>query len=346
MNIQNYTNYLMSTIKPWAKIVSGGREINCRCMYCADSKTMSHGHFYIKIPLNEEDISVFNCVKCHAAGVVTPEKIIEWGLSFDGGIIQNIADTNQQYKKKNGNKFSTTTMYNLWNPLDITEDDLTKFKLKYISNRLGFPWTLRNCIDNKIILNLNDLLKVNHLNGTRDPRIIQTLDSNFIGFISYDNAFCNMRNLDIGEVYKTINKRYINYNIYDQLDNTRKFYLLPTTIYPNSLNPIKIHIAEGPFDILSIKYNISKEIENNIYIGITGSGYKGILRFLLTELGLINIELHLYPDNDMKENVIYDLCQFLYPFPFPIYKHSNIYPGEKDFGVPINRIDMRTERIR
>lgn len=346
MNVEYYKNYLLSTIKPWAKVVSGGREINCRCMYCADSTNASHGHFYIKIPKDENDISVFNCVKCHVSGIVTPDKLIQWGMNYDNTVVQQISYTNQNYKKKNGNKFNDAVIYNLFNPYNITVDKLTQYKMDYISKRLGIPWGLPECIENKVILNLNDLIKSNQLNITRDPRIVEALDSNFLGFISYDNAFCNMRNLELGEVYKTIDKRYINYNIYDQLDNTHKFYIPPVNINPNSYMPIKIHIAEGPFDILSIKYNLVRELDNNIYIGITGSGYKGILRFILTELALINIELHLYPDNDMKPNVIYDLCEFLRPFQFPIYVHHNDYPGEKDFGVPRGRIKERIERIK
>lgn len=346
MNIEYYKNYLLSTIKPWAKVVSGGREINCRCMYCADSNTITHGHFYIKIPQNDNDLPVFNCVKCHTSGIVTPNKLIEWGLIFNGEVTQYLTNTITKAKKKYGNKFNDAIIYQIYNPSNITIDKLTQFKLNYISNRLGIPWDIQSCIDNKIILNLMDLIRVNKLSVTRDERIVQSLDANFIGFISYDNAFCNMRNLEIHEVYKTINKRYINYNLFDKQDNTRKFYILPVSINPNSLKPIKIHIAEGPFDILSIKYNLVKDFDNNIFIGITGSGYKGVLRFILAELALINIELHLYPDNDMKPNVINDLCQFLAPFQFPIYKHSNDYIGEKDFGVPINRIQERIEKIK
>ena len=50
MNGEEYKNFLMTYIKPWARPASGGRVINCRCFYCADSKTYNHGHFYISIP--------------------------------------------------------------------------------------------------------------------------------------------------------------------------------------------------------------------------------------------------------------------------------------------------------
>lgn len=70
MNISEYKNFLLQNIQPWAKEASGGREINCRCFYCPDSKTRSKGHMYIKIPQSENDISTFYCQKCKTTGIV------------------------------------------------------------------------------------------------------------------------------------------------------------------------------------------------------------------------------------------------------------------------------------
>ena len=95
-------------------------------------------------------------------------------------------------------------------------------------------------------------MESNKLEPTRYPNIIDQLDHGFLGFLSYDNAFINMRNLDIvKDIYEGINRRYINYNIFNKYDNTNKFYVIPTNI--NMEYPIKLHIAEGPFDALSIK---------------------------------------------------------------------------------------------
>ena len=83
MNAEDYNNFLLSNIKPFARRVSGGREINCRCFYCSDSKNQNKGHFYIScLSDNSNAPSLYNCVKCHSKGIVTHSKLLEWGL-FD-----------------------------------------------------------------------------------------------------------------------------------------------------------------------------------------------------------------------------------------------------------------------
>ena len=33
-----------------------------------------------------------------------------------------------------------------------------------------------------------------------------------------------------GKVYKTVDKRYVNYNIFNTMDNSMRFYLIPVSI--------------------------------------------------------------------------------------------------------------------
>lgn len=344
MNAEDYNNFLLSNIKPFARRVSGGREINCRCFYCSDSKNQNKGHFYIScLSDNSNAPSLYNCVKCHSKGIVTHSKLLEWGL-FDPEISSQLFQYNTKILSLSENrKFRDSEIYNISNTI-ISEDDLSKYKLKYINNRLGTNLSFKDCIDNKIVLNLKDLLESNKLEPTRYPNIIDQLDRGFLGFLSYDNAFINMRNLDIvKDIYEGINRRYINYNIFDKYDNTNKFYVIPTSI--NMEYPIKLHIAEGPFDALSIKYNLVKEPFNNIYVAIEGSGYFGIIRTFITKLMLINVEIHVYADNDIERDTIVNIANFIRVFNIPLYLHRNLFPGEKDFGVPIDKINEYIEPI-
>ena len=65
MDIERFTNFLLSKL-PKAKQVSGGKEINCRCPYCPDSKNPNKGHFYISVPQSKNELSFFHCKKCQA----------------------------------------------------------------------------------------------------------------------------------------------------------------------------------------------------------------------------------------------------------------------------------------
>lgn len=338
MNEEQYKWFLKNHIKPWARLVSGGREINCRCFYCRDSDDERHGHFYINVDLSGNKPSLYNCFKCHAKGVVTPNKLLEWGL-FDQDLSIDLARYNKKIMNLSQNmKYNDKAKYYL-NNYNIKDDSLSLLKLNYINNRLGTNLTFQDCIEKKILLNLSDLLATNNVKLTRHQNIVEQLDKNFLGFISYDNAFINMRNLDIGEVYITIAKRYVNYNIFDKYDNTCKFYVIPNQINPLSIEPIKIHIAEGPFDILSILYNMNDGIMgNNIYAAATGSGYESLLRFLLLNLQLINVEVHLYPDADIPDYKITRIKKNLFLDKVNFYIHRNTYPGEKDFGVRKEKI--------
>lgn len=343
LDSNTYIEFLCEHIKPFAIPVSGRKEVNCRCFYCADSANMRKGHFYISAP-KEDEPSYFYCQKCHSQGIVTNSKLIEWGI-FDSQMGIEITQYNTRVLSLTKNKkFLSGSIYNIKNTI-ITEDDLTTYKLRYINERLKTQLTFGNCLQNKIVLNLKDLLKENRLQPTRHPNIVEQLDSCFLGFLSFDNAFLNMRNLEIKEVYHSIDKRYINYDIFGKYDNTMKFYVLPNQINLLDPSPIKLHLAEGPFDILSIKYNLIGESDRDIFVSVTGSSYKGCIRHFITTMGLYNLEVHIYKDNDQGMHQINDIGNLLKYFGIPLYMHVNAYPGEKDYGVPRNRIQDNIMRI-
>lgn len=343
LNSEEYIEFLTSNIKPFAIPVSGRKEVNCRCFYCADSSNQRKGHFYISVP-KEDEPSCFYCQKCHAQGIVTNDKLIEWGI-FNSKMGVDLTRYNAKVLSLTKNKkFAYGEIYNIKNTF-ITDDKLSLFKLKYINNRIGTNITLQDCISNKIVLNIKDLIQQNNLELTRHPNIVDQLDANFLGFLSFDNAFLNMRNLEIREVYHTIDKRYINYNIFNKYDNTMNFYVLPTNIDLYDTSPVKLHLAEGPFDILSIKYNLVGNDKRSIFAAIGGSSYKSCIRYFLTHMGLYNLEVHIYMDNDQNMNQMYYISELLNYFNTPLYIHNNSYPGEKDYGVTPDRIIDNIRKI-
>ena len=193
-----------------------------------------------------------------------------------------------------------------------------------------------------------DLLEENKIQKfTREHNVLNDLDREFIGFLSKDNAFLNMRRTcPEGRVYSSIDKRYVNYKIFEKMDTTQRFYTIPTIINLNSPERIKLHIAEGPFDILSIYLNC-RRMEPGIYTSIAGSNYIGLILYFLIEMKLPYIELHLYPDNDKLGSMdrMKSIARKIPDRSIPIYIHKNNFEGEKDFGVPLNRIMENTMRI-
>lgn len=336
INSDYYKNYLKQNL-PVAKEASGGKEVYCKCRYCNDGKSSDHGHMYISIPRDIGDISVYYCQKCHSSGIVDNRTLIDWGI-YSPEIAEyllnkiNTGDRNKvdRYKEKR---------YNTLN--GVIDYELSESKISYLYQRLGIRFSEYQIIQSNIILNLKDILYINNINNfTRNYNIIEELNRYFIGFLSYDKNYINMRRI-VGEgvVNNYIDKRYINYNIYNSKNTNGKFYILKCNIDVNTNLRIPVHIAEGPIDILSIKYNLDRDF--GIFAAVTGSGYKGLIQNIMNSYRVYFIEIHIYPDNDIHgdDNIMIDLKRFLSLYNIPLYIHRNTYNGEKDFGVPKNRIN-------
>jgi hypothetical protein len=338
MNSKAYREFLLRSI-PRAKSVSGGREVLCRCFYCPDSKDITHAHFYISIPESKDEPSLYNCVKCHACGMVTNRTFLDWGI-YDDTIAEDLVKHNKNINPNVKKQFTEDYTYRLSNKF-ISNDSISIQKLEYINKRLGTNLTMYDMERLKIVLNLKDLLSSNDIQTyTRDKNVIDQLDKNFLGFISSDNAFLNLRRVcDEGVLYKKIDKRYINYSIFNKKTTISNYYAIPNNVDLSQPERTKIHITEGPFDILSIYENL-RHRENGIYIAIGGSNYYGTILNIISKYKIPYCEIHIYPDNDGpgSNSKMEFIRTKLNSISIPVIIHRNIMNGEKDFGVPLNRI--------
>lgn len=346
MNVERYKELLLSRMEN-AHLVSGGKQINCRCKECGDSIHKKSAHFYISIPHNETEPSLYYCHKCGTSGIVSYKKLIEWDI-FDQEVALDLENYNKTISilPKNNKYLGSKTYYLAHTYTKI--DEKSEFKRQYICNRIGYDLSYNDLSNLKIILNLMDILEENRIQKfTRDHNILNDLDREFVGFLSKDNAFLNMRRTcPEGRVYQSIDKRYVNYKIFDKIDTSQRFYTVPTLVNLNSPNRIKLHIAEGPFDILSIFLNC-RRMEEGIYTSIAGSNYLGLILYFLIDMQLPYIELHLYPDNDKFGSMdrMRSIVRKIPDQSIPVYIHKNNYSGEKDFGVPLNRINESIMRL-
>lgn len=346
-NPDEYANFLLNKMDN-AKLVSGGKEIQCRCKECSDSINTSSAHMYISIPRDGKSPSLYHCFKCNNAGIVTYRKLIEWSI-YDQTIASKLLSYNSTISSYSRNSKYFSFNNNILSHRNITLDEKSEEKRKYICNRIGYDLSYKDLCDLKIILNLKDLLQENNITKfTRDYNILNELDREFIGFLSIDNNFVNLRRVcEEGLLYKSIDRRYINYKIYDLFDTSKRFYTIPVNYNINSAGRVPLHIAEGPFDILSVYLNLRNR-EPGIYTSIAGNNYNGLILFFMMDLQIPNIELHLYPDNDKYgsiERMVYIANRIPDPN-IPVYLHYNTFKGEKDFGVPSSRINEIIRKIK
>jgi hypothetical protein len=285
----------------------------------------------------EKDPGFYYCHLCNCFGAISYRKLIDWSI-FDADLANELLIHNSvvtgsvKYRKiQHGKAFRVYNDY-------IKNDQLSMEKKIYINNRLGTNLTDKDFMQLKIVINLNDLLERNHITTyTRDVGIVSDLDKAFVGFLSLDNGFVTLRKLDDRMVYKSIDSRYVNYRIFDKSDTSERFYVVPQVIDLLQPQRIKLHIAEGAFDILSIYLNVRKR-EPGIYATVSGSNYSSIISYFMIEKQLPNLEVHLYPDNDQKQWKMDRIIREYYPYQIPIYIHRNVAPNEKDFGVSPDRI--------
>lgn len=342
MNRDEYRAFLLRVMQG-ATVESGGDEVVCKCKYCADK--IDHHHMYISIPRSENELSFFNCFLCHSGGVVTYKRLMEWGI-FDEDWNLELTRHNANAAKNNVSAFRYLSEVGIYNTVPFNLDnESNRAKLSYINDRLGTNLSIEEATSNGIVLNLIDTLNYNRISTlTRDPRVVKSLSDYFVGFLSCDKNYVNLRRIiEPGHLYEGIDKKYINYNIHGKKDSTLKFITAPTAI--DLIKPVKVHVAEGAFDMLSVKYNLRRDLDNIIYGAATGNTYKGFIKYLITMVGIMNMELHLYLDNDDAGRfTLTDLLNEMQVFNFPIFIHYNTIG--KDMGVPLSQIKEGIEQIK
>ena len=327
--------FLLANVRN-AKLASGGREIVGRCHMCLDSPDPNKTHLYISLGDNTKP-PMFHCFLCQESGLVDGKFLRSLNI-YDPNLISDVNSEISKMSRQVGNQIYNNTVVQLNHYCNYNKDELTATKLSYVNNRLGLSLSYKDLNNLKIVLNISDLLRINRITQyTRYPNIMEELDNNFIGFLSADNCYLNMRNLNLFQESENVKMRYINYNIFGKADNSARYYIIPTEVDLTSPEPINIHIAEGPFDILSIALNVNNGIGNNIYMAIGGKAYLNAIKYFIEKLGLINVIINIYIDNDIDTRSIYNIINYLSPFRITFRVFRNGFEGEKDFGVPFDK---------
>lgn len=333
--------YLVDNFR--AKLASGGREVVKRCHICGDSRDPSDAHMYIG--LRPDGKIAYNCFKCNAGGLVTRQFLKDLAC-YDENLItmcetQNKAsgDSKATYSGKLGNINYRKLL------LPISTNEYAMKKLNYISNRFGMIFNPQDAARFKIILNLKDFLNINSIDRyTRHPDAVDALDKFFIGFLSMDNRYVMMRRLiPEGKLPEFIDYRYVNYDITGSQSQGIKYYAIPNIV--DISRPVEIHMAEGAFDILSAYFFVAPMGTNAAFVAIGGKAYENAVKFLITQYGFAGFILHIYADADVDDRMFAKIKNMLAPFNIPVYIHRNRTPGEKDFGVSMDKIQEQKYKL-
>ena len=315
---------------------SANNQVQIRCPYCGDSRNRLHGHFSIKIDENSDSLMVYRCFRCSESGILTSQVMEDIGAPLsieDAKVLDTLNRPNSKstYGRQRPLNYKVPVIIN---PID------SKIKIGYLNERLGIEFTPEMIQESKIILSIMDFFSENkikipdHIN----PKLIKIIEENYIGFLSANNNKITFRRIVDNDQLN----RYIKLSIDPYNTSPNNFYSIKNPgmdlLY---IEPVHIHIAEGTFDILSIKYNLPHDdSQKHLFFASCGYNFGTIIKWLIYMGINTDLYVHLYSDNDKSdEEDIKVLNSGINKYWIDhAYIHRNMFQGEKDFGVPAVRI--------
>lgn len=327
------------------KISDDGVEHTVRCPYCGDSKDPTHAHLGVKIDPDDKDGMIFHCFRCGASGIVTDQFLDDLGIYITDEELRELRNFNKKLEKLSKKRTIVHTEKFVV-PLS-SYSPTNEAKRLYLSSRLELNVSYENMQQNKIIPSILEFMVRNDIekfDGLPEWQLKQ-LESEYIGFLSTNNNLITMRSIN-PNVSK--NRRYYKLFANPHNQDNATFYSIPTQIDLLYTGPLNVYIAEGTFDILSVKYNLRPRDEGyQIFYAACGYSYVSILRHLIKAGLCTHLNVHIYADNDKrdKEHQRFLKNGNINEFIEHAYIHRNYFKGEKDFGVPMRCIEDRVRKL-
>lgn len=303
----------LSTICP--QLYRNSTHVAIRCTNCGDSKKSRHCHLYIKISPDERDGILrfsYHCKLCgYSGGMMSLKVAKDIGIQNEQ-LLNYIAaidkTTKGMVKVGYANGFAEK--------LDINDEFLEKNehnearKLDVLYNRLHCADICTDPGKYKIILNLFEFFRTNKLQPNPDygrnvKNMLRYLDQNCIGFISFDNTHINFRDINPNPP-----QRYTQYNIYPRYmlkkkgvgEETSGIYVVPHANVNLMHSPLRVVMAEGPFDILRVYCDFFKMTKDPgiIFAGVANAnGYLPMVNKLMS-YGAMFDKVRIYSDADVE----------------------------------------------
>lgn len=326
---------------PVAKPVNS-TQVVVRCPFCGDSiKDLSHGHFYIKVDVYNDNIPVmYNCFRCKTSGIMKSEVLRSleiYNLDMSSSLNRYNNKAIKNLAKELGIKLGKL---NYHVPLACDTKN-NRRKKEYLESRMGMTFTFEELQEFKVVLSLKEFLLANKIEKitTYRERAIE-IENDYIGFLSLKNNFITFRDITGNHKY-----RYIKYTIEQDLLNHGSFYSIPNKIDILSTDTIELHLAEGTFDIMGI-YNhvLQKDRYNKIFVSVTGGDYVSPITYFL-KLGIVgDVDIHIYSDAEVPRYFyVKHIKKKFSMWCRNIYVHYNEL--SKDCGVTADEISLRTYKL-
>lgn len=318
---------------PFHKVNSTGIQHLVRCPYCGDSRNPNHGHFSIKIDLDDPDTPMmYKCFRCPAHGLINSDVLEDLGLHVSALDKQNMKLFNRRVAKKNKLTDACIEQFDLVN----YQNDYSRiaYKIDYINERLGSNLGVDDIIPLGIVPSILDFFAMNKISPNTLDRgySVQQLrffDKNYVGFLSY-----NKNDIILRDITGTASQRYVTITINGRNLDPNGFYSIRNSIDLLYSHDINIHISEGIMDILNVFDHVNgRNLKDNYYYAVCGFSYSRVLRSII-RMGIdTGLNVHIYADNDRDDGLILRHLKPLSQWIDKLYMHRNAFNGAKDYGV-------------
>lgn len=347
MRIPSVEEFLLS--QPRARYESNQTYISCQCPFCGDSQKSDHGHFYIKVELNDNEPMWYHCFRadCDAKGRLTKNELEMMGCN-DLQTIMDLTSYNQSTNKNGKSGYKKPFISRTRRDYELVNLDtkINRLKLDYINHRLGSKFTISDLRQFKIQLSLYDFIQINEIKRLSFKRdFCNLLNQYTIGFLSMYSDYIILRDVSKKEF---IGKRYTNYRTSGIASpSDTKIYCIPGEIDLLDPHPACINIGEGAFSILGayLHTNLGREYRNSIWLANCGSEFKRTLMTVVKQYGLLDVSLHIWSDSEIKIDKYEKLLNAVYDHMHLVHVYIHYNDAAEDFGHAKKDIKVRTIEI-
>ena len=285
----DFIKYLKDNLG-YAKISS--KNIVTKCPWCEHNKEKKHYHLYIAL-----DAPIWRCwqAKCNQSGTISKlTNFIDGVDHFEQFVDKSLITKTEEKRLTNPLKEKK--------PLEIPELNIDKFKLKslYIKHRLAFDIDVNNI--NKLIFDIEEFVRINSIKlDDKSQRMMDFLQSNFIGFLTEHDSLLILRNIDPKATF-----RYFKINLCESefLD----YYKIPGGCF----NSEKVVLSEGIFDIYAEQKNDSLNIKDSVklYVATLSGSFESVLKSLVFYEQIYRLDTIILSHKDVDMNTYGKLKKF------------------------------------
>ena len=295
-----------------------GKNIICRCPWCELDKTRKHYHFYIST-----QSPIFHCfyADCKKSGTI--EKLFDKLIGRD--VSDQFVDKSKIVEVPFSEKIKEIDVK--YPPINETSERLFSHKARYLRERMKFSNIEMSNVKN-LVFDIKKFIDLNNIKiEPEKERLVDYLQSNFIGFATEHDGVLVLRNIDRSSEFR-----------YYKIEVRPTAFMDYYKIKGNSYHSNKVVLSEGILDIMAEQIFDTTGLKNDtkLYAACLSTNYGSLLKSIVFNEQIFKLDVHILSDRGIS----------LYSYK-KIKKENNhiidnltVYYGDrKDFGDVPSKIE-------